>query len=185
VEVRVEIDTGVIAALMETLKAPDLNEVAALALNDTVKNARVETAQLLRPVMKVPSADIKESLHIEPARPEHLEAAMVAAGKPLKMIEFNPRASRAGVSVQIGGKTEVYRHAFLATMKTGHRGVYERRGAQRLPIRELYGPSVPGMLKRSDVLPNLTAYMESRLLVNLAREIDRRARRNAGHYGGH
>src|SRR4030095_16410433 len=92
------------------------------------------------------------------------------------------RASRAsGVTIQVGGKTERYRHAFIATMPGGgHRGVYERKGTARLPIRELYGPSVHGMMARTDVLPRIAEYLNERLLVNLARQIDRRIRRDSG-----
>lgn len=37
----------------------------------------------------------------------------------------------------------VLKHAFLAQMRSGHKGVYTREsGAPRLPIRELYGPAI-------------------------------------------
>jgi hypothetical protein len=185
VEIRVEFDTAPIVAMCDALRAPGFQEVAALALNDTIKNGEVETAQLLRPLMGIPSADIKDALRTEPARPEHLEAALIGEGKAIPMIKFKVRDTRTtGVTLQLGAKTETYRRAFIATVKHGHRGVFERKGRERLPIRELYGPSVHGMMARSDVLPKIADYLNERLLVNLSRQIDRRIRRDAGKAGG-
>jgi Prophage minor tail protein Z (GPZ) len=180
VQVRVEIDTSTVAALMDALRAPAFHEVAALALNDTVKNAQVETAQIVAPMMGLPSRVVKDALSIEVARPDHLEAALVGRGKAIKMIEFGPRATRQGVRLRIAGKVEVYRHAFIATVRHGHTGVFERKGRERLPIRELYGPSVKGIMGRTDVLPRIAEAMGVRLVANLMRQIDRRARRDAG-----
>jgi hypothetical protein len=179
-EVRVEMDTGLVRALLGALSAPAFNEVAALAINDTVKNAQVEAAQQIAPLMGLPSKDVKEAFSFQLATPGHLEGSLVARGKAIKMIRFNPRVSRSGVSIRIAGKTETYRHAFRATMPRGHVGIYERRGRERLPIRELYGPSITGMLKRTDVLPALLDYLGVRLVANLMRQVERRARRDAG-----
>lgn len=185
-EVHVEFQSDILRAVLGTLAAPGFNEVAALALNETVRQAQGETVQILRPMIELPSKDIEAALHVEPARPEHLEAALVARDKAIPMIRFHPRASRTeGVILQIAGKQERYSRAFIATVKHGHVGVFERKGQARLPIRELYGPSVHGMMARTDVLPKVADYMNERLLANLARQIDRRARRDAGHYGGH
>ncbi len=184
-EVRVEFDTAPILAMCDALKPPGFNDVAALALNDTVTNAQVEAAQILRPMMELPSKRIKEAMRIEPARPDHLEAALVTSGKAIKMIEFHVRDTKtAGVQLMIAGKTETYRRAFIRTVKNQHRGVFERKGQARLPIRELYGPSVPGMMARSDVLPRVAEYMNLRLLENLKRQIGRRVRRGTGAASG-
>lgn len=46
----------------------------------------------------------------------------------------------AGVSAQVnvGGKRAFIRSAFIATLKSGHKGVFVRRGIKRLPIDELF-----------------------------------------------
>lgn len=181
IRVTVDVDPAPVLAILEALGRPQFQEVAALALNDTAKNAQVQAASQVAPLIGLPSRDVKESLTIESARPEHLEAAVVARGRPIPMIKFRPRENRQqGVSVRIGGKVEVYRHAFIATVRHGHVGVFERLGKARLPIRELYGPSVPGMMARSDVLPKIQQLLADRLVVNLTRQLDRRMRRNQG-----
>jgi hypothetical protein len=181
--VSVQIDLEPAHRLLPFLRPGDFGEVAALALNDTAKNAVVEAAQKLRPLLGIPSADIKAAFGIEPATANHLEAALVVGGRPIPLAQFKPHETTTGVSVSIGGKQEAYAHAFLATMRTGHRGVFRRRTTRRLPIFEVYGPSVHGMLARRDVLPPLCEDMRDRLIKNLLRQGDRRARRNAGRAG--
>src|SRR4029450_7935439 len=184
-ELRLVVDLAPVRALLATLHPPALTEVSALALNDTAKNAQVEAAQVLRPMMGLPSADLKAAMRIELARPDHLESAVIASGKAIPMIKFRPRERRPdGVTITVAGKAERYKRAFIATVKHGHVGVFERKGRERLPIRELYGPSIPGMLRRTDVLPVILDAMSKRLVANLMRQIDRRARREAGKYGG-
>jgi hypothetical protein len=180
VSVRVEVDAAPALAILEALSSPDLEQVAALAINDTLKNAQVQAARVIAPAMGAPSKTVKASLSIERARADHLTGALVARGKPLKMIEFRPRETRNGVQVRIGGKVETYRRAFIATMRTGHTGVFERKGRERLPIRELYGASVPGYMARTDVLPVIQRTLSERLVENLKRQLERRMRRNEG-----
>ena len=42
--------------------------------------------------------------------------------------------------------------AFIADMKSGHTGVWNRVSGSRLPIRQLYGPSVPQMAKNEEIM---------------------------------
>jgi hypothetical protein len=181
ITVRVEVDAAPVLAILETLASPAFEQVAALALNDTAKNAQVQAASQVAPLIGLPSREVKAALSIEPARSDHLEAAVVARGKAIPMIRFRPQASRtSGVRVRIGDKVEQYRRAFIANVRNAHRGVFERVGKARFPIRELYGPSVPGMFARTDVLPVIQTTMRDRLLVNLTRQFDRRMRREQG-----
>lgn len=97
-----------------------------------------------------------------PAVPEHLSVRVYASTKGIPLINFRargPSPSRGrgrGVTAQIQGGSVVYPRAFIATMKNGRRGVFERgskadpsasrRGPRpnhsQLPITEKYGPSV-------------------------------------------
>lgn len=71
---------------------------------------------------------------------------------PLSLTKFKvTQLKRAGVRAKIGGRTKKFRGAFIATMPTGHRGVFRRKkktrsrkgmpwGTPELPIREMYAP---------------------------------------------
>jgi hypothetical protein len=179
IQATVAIDDTALRSVLATLMQPDLNEVAAAALNDTAETAEAAVAEHLAPMMGLPAKVIEQALTIVPASAGHLEADLIAQGKAIKMIVFQPRASKQeGVVLHIAGKDEQYRHAFIATVRHDHVGVFERKkGARRLPIRELYGPSVPGMLARSDVLPAVLQRAQEQLGKNLVREVEQRARR--------
>jgi len=64
-------------------------------------------------------------------------------GSVIPLIRFDTTVSRDGlVSARVlrsNAKT-VLDHAFAAQM-SGHRGIFEREGARRLPVKELFGPS--------------------------------------------
>jgi len=52
------------------------------------------------------------------------------------------RGKGRGVTARLGGRTKRYSNAFLATMASGHQGVFQRKTTARLPIKELFGPSI-------------------------------------------
>ena len=95
---------------------------------------------------------------------EHLEAQIKAAGKKFPLIAFQAkelkprkaikrRAARTGgVSVRIkkGQPAEILSQAFIATMPSGHTGVFERKEegggrVKRLPIKEMKTIGIPEM----------------------------------------
>ncbi len=108
----------------------------------------------------VKSSVVKDRIRVELATPERLRARLYANAKRIPLIELGakgPEPSRGrgrGVSVKgQGGGRRTIANAFIATMRSGHRGVFERaagasgrRGApphrSQLPIRELFGPSI-------------------------------------------
>ena len=56
----------------------------------------------------------------------------------IHLYKLGARQTRRGVTVRGRGS---YASAFIAQMKSGHRGVMMREGSSRLPIRELFGPN--------------------------------------------
>ena len=62
------------------------------------------------------------------------------SGKPVSLASYPARQTKRGVTVEVNrGKRTLLEGAFLATTKSGHRGVFLRVGDDRLPIRELLG----------------------------------------------
>lgn len=84
------------------------------------------------------------------------EASMKAKSKRLPLIDFKARQVRAGVSYQslTGGRSTVP-GAFIGTTKVQadgsggvHEGVFKRVGKKRLPLKQLYGPSIGQVFSR-------------------------------------
>lgn len=74
-------------------------------------------------------------------------------GHVLPLLTFNTRYSRDGaVTTQVkrnGGATTLS-HAFAASI-FGKTGIFERDGAARFPVSQLYGPSTGHMMQNEDV----------------------------------
>ena len=69
-------------------------------------------------------------------------------GNVIPLMKFNTRVNGSGqivTQVKRSGSAETLNRAFSAQMG-GHRGVYERIGPSRFPVKELYGPATPQMM---------------------------------------
>lgn len=74
------------------------------------------------------------------------------AGYVIPLVKYRTRIGpdgRVTTQVKRSSPSATLDHAFAATLGP-HTGIYERRGAARFPVRELYGPAVPQMLYSSD-----------------------------------
>jgi hypothetical protein len=138
------------AALQAMRDQPKRTQTATVrALNRTLTSGKAFLAGLIAKDMGVKTATVKDAIREEKATPEKLQITLRASKKRLTLAQFGakgPDPSRGkgrGVSYRLGpgGRGRVS-DAFVATMPTGHRGIYRRAGKSRLPIFELYGPSI-------------------------------------------
>jgi hypothetical protein len=129
------------------------------ALNRAIGSANVAMVRVIAPDLGVKQGVVKDRIRTELATPERLRARLYANAKRIPLIELGakgPEPSRgrgAGVTVKGAGGRKAIPGAFIATMRSGHRGVFQRAGGSSsrrgpapnrsaLPIRELFGPSI-------------------------------------------
>ena len=116
------------------------------ALNRSVTTARTHMARLIADDMQLKVSTVRDRIKIQQATKGLLSATLRASLYRFPLLEFGakgPEPSRGkGRGVTAKTKTRRYPHAFIATMRSGHRGVFQRRDSDRLPIAELTGPSV-------------------------------------------
>ena len=83
-------------------------------------------------------------------------------GNVIPLMKFNTRVNGSGqvvTQVKRSGTAETLNHAFSAQMG-GHKGIYERTGPNRFPVKELYGPATPQMMySNEDVMDQIEAKM--------------------------
>ena len=147
-----------------------VNKVAAKAMTAAKKDIRqeynVKAGDLVRRNKATGELgrgpNNRQGLSLIRARKGGQTALILGRGGPLPLIHFGaspktPQADQArkrrkGVTVRVKkstGRTRL-QHVFVAQMKSGHIGLFEREeGADRTPIHQLYGPSVPAMLKEN------------------------------------
>lgn len=93
------------------------------------------------------------------------------AGYTIPLLNFKTKISSDGrltTQVKRNNTAEVLNSAFSAQMG-GHRGIYERIGESRFPVKELFGPATPQMMySNEDVLDSV----EGKMLETFNKRID-------------
>lgn len=159
--------------------------VMARALNRAVVSGRTAMTRAIVADTGLQSRYVSREIRIDRAQRTKPVAAVEVAGARIPLIAFQargPEPSRGrgrGVSYRLPSGRGRVSDAFIATMRSGHRGVFKRRpGARRrgpapersqLPITELHGPSLPHVFEKQFHV--FRAAAEDSLMKNLASEI--------------
>jgi hypothetical protein len=120
----------------------------ARGLNRGITSGRTVMTRSIANETDLASSTVRNALPIGLASATHLEATLAASLKRIPLQEFHasgPTPSRGrgrGVTYRIGGAAKTIPNAFIATMSSSHQGVFRRIGKRRLPILELFGPSL-------------------------------------------
>jgi hypothetical protein len=117
------------------------------SLNRAAVSTRTLMASAISKDMGLKVGDVREALRIDQATPSNHRAYVKAPLKRIPLIKFGARGPEPsmgrGRGVTAKTKAKRYPHAFIATVGKGrHRGVFERKTKKRLPIKELFGPSI-------------------------------------------
>ena len=159
------------------------------ALNKTAAQAKTQAARAIRDQYNISSRLIGRHIRLHRSTPATLTASVSAEGEKLPVVAFGARQTKRGVTVQIKrGARRLIRSAFLATLRSGHRGVFARghysgRGFVRrtrrvrpypkpdLPITELFTVGVPQGFSNRLVLEALERKVREKFPALLAHEI--------------
>jgi hypothetical protein len=127
----------------------------ARALNKSIASGKTVMVRLLSADMGVKQSDLRDKIRVVEATPERQTAKLTASAKRIPLYDFRARGpvpSRGrgrGVTARLPGGAGRYPNAFIAKMPTGHVGVFQRKpGAHRLPIYELFGPSIAKVFEK-------------------------------------
>jgi hypothetical protein len=126
------------------------------ALNRAIASSNTAMVRVIAGDLGVKQGVVRDRIKVEQATTARLRARLYANAKRIPLIDFGakgPEPSRGrgtGVTVKSGSGRRTIPGAFITTVGAGHRGVFTRaakgstdpRGRKRLPIRELFGPSI-------------------------------------------
>lgn len=144
------------------------------ALKRTGTSARVDLTKRIVEDTALPARAVKLGIQLTIA--SDTKILLSASDRRVPLIEFKargPEPSRGqgrGVSYSLPGGRGRLKHAFIATMASGHRGVFQRTDKSRLPIGEKHGPSLGGVFRKH--LKPVEESAQETLLANLRHEID-------------
>ncbi|MBN2397100.1 MAG: phage tail protein [Deltaproteobacteria bacterium] len=164
--------------LLSTVKC-GAAKVTARAINRTLSGVKTDASAEIRNEITATKKYVDRTFKIQKASTVNLRGAVSSTGRPLPLIAFSTRKTKKGVSVLVkkGRTRKVIPHTFIATMKSGHEGVFwrEKVGGKmvgRLKILQRYGPRVPDIFSNESVMKTVEAKANERMTKNLSHEID-------------
>jgi hypothetical protein len=122
------------------------------AMNRGIKAGRTLLVRLIAQDLGVKSTTVRDTLVLKEATVASPAASLSASLKRIPLINFvaigqqvahaKGTARGNGVAYRLSGTSSRVDNAFIRIMPSGHVGVFVRAGRPRLPIRELFGPSL-------------------------------------------
>ena len=119
------------------LQKHDIERAMLRAINKTARWLRTRIAREVATELNVKVGLARNSLQLRMASRHGLNASVGLNPKAsrIKAVDLGqPKQNKAGVRV---GRHS-FRGAFIATMPSGHTGVFRRKGKARLPIQEMH-----------------------------------------------
>jgi hypothetical protein len=160
------------------LQKKEASKILSQAINKTLPGVRTDAVQEIYNILNLTKTAIRKYMTIKKyAKPTDMTGIFDVTSKPIPLIHYGARQTNKGVTVKVlrsSGSRSLIKHAFIATMKSGHKGVFWRKERfpgrvwpvgvprkiptwkeppgkkYRLKIRELYG------LRATDVLDHGT-----------------------------
>ncbi|MBP2655405.1 MAG: hypothetical protein H6Q73_2974 [Firmicutes bacterium] len=129
------------------------------ALNRTIDGVKTDVTRKVTETYDIKAKDVRATLRVQKANTDTLQASVSANGSPIPLIKFRVTPNKPGqkkigtllrASVKRSGGKPIS-GAFVAKFKSGHIGIMQRDGKNRLPVKELYGPAVPQMMSENKV----------------------------------
>lgn len=170
---------------------------ARQTLNRAVSSGKSIASKEIRKEYNLKAGDLTPRLKVTTAKISNLTATIEISGKPMSLSYFGAKqvtGSRIisrkgadlvsaknrtrnrgpmpiGVTEQVKpGRTVFIKKAFLAKMKSGHIGVFYRKGKGR-GIVEKNVVTIPSMAQNANVMPKVLAGIEEVLRVELPRQL--------------
>ena len=156
-----------------------LDKVSRKAVRAAVKGAKKEAAEKIADRYTIQKSRIGKTMRVA-----YRGAGAIFSSKgpvndlsyfkhnPRSVLKHRPPKGQYLYSQVVKGKGGTIAHAFLAKMRSGHVGVFQRAGHgtsnASLPIDKLAGPSVPQMLES----PTIERYMEKHLKERFASALE-------------
>lgn len=163
----IEIDIKELERAKKTLQGIEngIERVATSAINHSLSKAKTKLKRKITETYYIKSSDIEKTLSIKKANFSTLAGTISSRSKRTSLPKMKLKKSGKDLLVGIkkengvqllSGKSELFGKPFIARMKNGHIGVFQRKTRRRIgigkkadeqenPIQELYTSSIPQM----------------------------------------
>lgn len=161
----------------DKLQSPSFKRTITTALNKTITSLRTQTRREIQQRIKLKGQVINRGLKINRAQHKKFatqtpQASLTVNHNPVPLIHYQARQTkRKGISVNVKGQRKYLPKAFIATMRSGHRGVFQRDTNKRLPIRELYSTRLTDIVNNPQLIASIAKQAQQRFKIELERAI--------------
>lgn len=150
-----------------------LPKAVSRSINKTLQSAKTQAVRAFNKKIGVKQKDYRKKIILDRASYTRWWGKLkFYGGKRIPLINFSTRQIKGGVSYKIekDGSRKTAAGAFIQTMpKSGQDGVFKRLGVARLPIIELFGPSIGSIFRNA---PETIKGLEADAAKNLIKNID-------------
>ncbi len=122
------------------------NAALARAVNKAAEQGKTQWVRFVSKRNDLPYSYVNKATMLWRAHAARPEAMITVSGRYLTLFRYAMAAGGKPFLVPrgvIAGKWGLHRRAFIAKMPNGHIGIFARTSKKRLPLKQLYGPSVP------------------------------------------
>jgi hypothetical protein len=142
-----------------------LLRAASKAGGDALRSLKTAGVKVVRERKRFKAARVNKAMPLFYPRGERDLTSLVwrmdVSGKPVPLVDLPHSQTKRGVSVAVNaGGRKLLRSAFLATMKSGHEGIFRRVGSSRLPIKEAFTTRVSDVFNDQGVIPAVLGQAE-------------------------
>lgn len=151
----VRADLSEVRRMHKQMTGSKVPNAAARAINKTLGNVRTESVSQIRKERALSAKTVREALALQRASRARLYGALIASGKPIPLRDYQARQTKRGVTVRVSpGSRKLVVHAGNKAFELQKFGkhVYARVGKERLPIKKLFGPSIPSTFLKDKVV---------------------------------
>lgn len=111
------------------------------ALNHSGRKTYTAVKKSLREQTSFKAAEVTKATRFIGPNRVNLSFKIVGRGRHRGLRNFGAKQFRYGVRARVWGKVQKFKSAFIVDSLSGH--AFVRSGSARLPIRVMYGPSIP------------------------------------------
>lgn len=155
--------------------------VMARAINRGLTAGRVQAAREAVKNYAIKQKQVNEKARVRRTKPSELEAELTFSGPALNIADFDVKpkkpqpAKRPILRATIGKSSgqRPYKGAFLIPVRSGTVKAFRREGKDRLPIKPVYGPSIPTLVGGEKVREAVQERVAEVVLTRLSHEINR------------
>jgi hypothetical protein len=128
---------------------------------DTIRAMRAAANRSVRFRKRMKASAVSSGLVLRMPRGgalEDLEWRIDVSGEAVPLSAYPHRQVKRGVSVAVNRNgRKIIQSAFVARMKSGHLGIFVRRGKGRLPIDELFSSRISDVIQDTGAIPAIFA----------------------------